>query len=483
MPVYPVVRLELRGDDGETRSGFLNGELVATGSVDDVRRSVLDAASSAAARRPGGAIRARLTGFGDSEWGVVTANSGLLAAPAAAPQKKTSLRRLMIVALVVLLAGGAGVGLVFAGRWAAHFRGSGPAPQVVYTPAPVQLPVVGPSGWSSVARWSITASTSSSASTVATTGDSVFTVGEDGSSVVAVAATSGVRRWSTPAGAAIVGGPVLVGPATLVIWTADQVLALAATSGSSQGSWPLSQDRSQVAPLGAGLVATELGQHAQVFAAGAGVQDRVVPAGSQPVGVTGRAELVAVGAGRAWLVASPSVAGNGDALAAPGGTQYVGPVGLVGDRVVVAFSGAASSSVVLRAFEVGTWSVLWTTAPVAGGRYLGPGTPSPLMSSPDGSWGTYGSALVDLRSGQTTPLPSDWTSTAVGRDVGFGVTSGSVLAVRPDGLTATPTAGGRSSGVSAVGPVAVTDAGWALVIAQDGSQRALYAEPPISEGG
>jgi len=478
VPVYPVVRLELRvGDAGAT--ALLNGEEVGSGDPAAVRKALLSAAAAVAAHRPAGAIRARLVGMGDAESGVVSADGQLL--PFTPPAPRRSLRKTLLVTGVALLVVAALLGLVQTARWAKHLTTPQPTPEAVYTPPPVQLPVLGPEGWSSVARWSVALPPSSSSSSVVAVAGLVYVVAEDGSSVVAVDASTGVRRWVLTVQDPIAGGPVMIprSPAPVIaVWTSKALLTIDAASGTSIGDWPLGVDLTQVTALGAGVVATGQGQHAQVLAQ-EGLLDRVVPASAVPVGVTSDGSLVAAGAGRAWIVQSASVAGDGVALDAPPGMHWVGAVGVARGQLVGAFSDTTTSSVVLRAFTLVSWAPTWTTAPVPGGHYVGPGTGSPLMTSPDGTWGTYGSTLLDLETGNSTPLPADWTSTALGQHVGFGVTGGAVLSVTPDGARAAA-ASVSGPGGPAVGPAAATDEGWALIVAQDGAHRAVYAVPPAA---
>lgn len=477
VPVYPVVRLELRVDDtGAT--ALLNGEEVGSGDPAAAQQALLSAAAAIAAHRPSRAIRARLVGLGDAESGVVGADGQLL--PFTPPAPRRSVRKVLLVWGVALLAVTALFGLVQTARWAKQLSTPQPTPEAVYTPPPVQLPVLGPEGWSSVARWSIALPPSSSSSAVIAAAGLVYVVAEDGSSVVAVDASTGIRRWVLAVQDPITGGPVMIprSPAPVIaVWTSKALVTIDATTGTSVGNWPLGVDLSQVTSLGAGVVATGQGQHAQVLAQ-EGLLDRVVPASAVPVGVTTDGSLVAAGAGRAWLVQSASVAGDGVTLDGPAGMHWVGAVGVARGQLVAAFSDTTTSSVVLRAFALASWAPTWTTTPLPGGRYVGPGTGSPLMTSPDGTWGTYGSTLLDLGTGKSTALPADWTSTALGQRVGFGVTGGAVLAVTPDGARATP-ASVPGPGAPAVGPAAATDQGWALIVARDGAHRAVYAVPPV----
>jgi len=474
VPVYPLLRLEVRGGEAEVE-GMVDGVAVATGDGSSVRSAVVAVAAEAAGRRPCGAVRVRLAGFGLGEAGVVTASGELLSASLTAPVR--SRRRLLLLllaaALVVVMAAG---GLLVVSRSGSVWWPSRQtrAVRVAPGPSPTQLPVVAPQGWSAVARWSLPLSAASSSSaSAAAWGSLVFAPGGDGASVVAVDAGSGRRVWSASVAKSVVGGSLAGGPVVLPMaghpvvaaWTSDRFFVWEPATGAVVGAWPLPADTSAVSAAGSSAVVLGQGQHVEVFD-GRALVSRVLPAGAAPVGGTADGVLIAAGDGHAWLVRSDRVAGPGTQLLAPAGVGWVQPVGLAGGVLVVAYS-AAPESVVLRGFATSTWAPAWTSVPVPATRYATGGAGSSLLwAAPDGSWGIYGSTLLDLATGAARSLPADWSTSAIGASRAFGTTAA---------------ASGSAPGSAPVAPAAVTGDGWALLVATDGSRSSVYAVPPTTQ--
>jgi len=431
VPVYPVLRLELDARAGEV-SGMVNGSLVARGAEATVREGVLEEAARQAALRPARAIRVRLTGFGDQESAVVTARGELVVPPRRRRRQSPRVKFVAVLAVVAVAVSGAVAGLWYVASWAK-------ARQAASAPAP------------------------------------------------AAPAGSGLEQWKTEVGGGLTGGgvsggPVVLGQGRVVVWTTDRLVAISGETGALQDSWALDSELSQVAAVGGGVVVTGQGQHARVLGATGGLEDRVIPAGALPVGVLG-GRLAAAGSCRAWLIDSATVAGEGTVLEAPAGTTWAGVVGVVDDQLVAAFTPDDASTMVLRAFTVGSWHATWSTPAVPAGPLVSPGSSPPLTVSPDGTWGVYGSTVVDLVSGGTHALPPDWTTTAVGQALAFGVSSGRVLAVSKAGAVAAATDGAPAVAAGQpVGPVGVTDSGSAVIVASDGGRRGVYVVAQLAEG-
>lgn len=480
VPVFPVLRLEL-WVDSDQRVAMLNGKLVGRGSEEAARSALLGAAAEVAGGRPNGAIRAVLgLGFEPAEVGVVRADGSLSVVAdedpaAAAPGRRRKL--LLLAAAVVVAAGCGGVGAVAV---AVHpwTRAAAAVPVAAsVTPAAVQLPVMAPVGWSAVATWSSPLPAGASTIGVVAAQGSVFTASADGNAVVALDAGTGGVRWSTAADGALTGGPALVrtaaGASQLLAWTGDEVLALDPVSGAKLSTWSLDSDLAQVAAVAGGIVVSGQGQHVRV-PDGSALVTRVVPAGGVVAGVTTSGSLVVTGADTAWLVDSAVVAGEGATLSAPNGLTWAGAVGMAGDTLVGAFTSSTSSDVVLRGFDIGTWAPLWTTAGVPGGQFIGNGS-TPLMTSPQGRWGIYGSTAIDLRSGTIHALPSDWATAAVGDTLALGSTGGQVVSVTNAGVVSAAPTSASNAGQVSVAPAAVTDDGLVLIVGADGSNQSLYA--------
>lgn len=515
VPVYPVVRLL-------AREGVAGMEAWGSGSLLGVCTSKAEAsellvqhAATLADHRPQRAIRVLFEGVPDHPATAVVTAAGQVVGSDPADRggpssrgrrrPRAGSRGLVIAAATVLVVALASAGVLVGHRWSHPAQTADGATPTSTAPAPVQLPVVPPTGWSSVATWSRRLPASGgtgSTQGVAVVGDTLVTVSDDGGSVVAVQVATGLERWSAEVGGGLKGGsvsgPVLVGADRVAAWTSRRLVTLSTTTGATAGSWDL-ESGAQVGAVGGGLVVAGLGQHAQILGTTGGLSDRVIPAASVPVGIVGDG-LVVAGEGRAWLVRSPTVAGEGTVLTAPPGTFWAGPVAVVGDQLVAAFTPADSSSTVqLRSFSVGTWTVGWTTpaVPAAAAASLssqsfqwGTGQAPAMQVSPSKTWGVYGSTVVDLRTGQVTALPTGWVTSTVGSQLGFGTVNGQVLSCTSTGAVATPpsSTGAPSLGTGAVlttstttatPPVAVTDSGDAVIVAADGASRRVYLSPPL----
>lgn len=578
VPSYPVVRLTIEtipsvlksqppedepDDDGWVQ-GLVDGQTVFAGTRTEVIAHLVSRAAHVAAGRPCGAVRAILSGFEDGPQAephvVAVTIDGVLLPLDKSPQRqrgaRASRRQLLSLMGIAALSAGAVGGL----SWAATRRVGSAASVGVSAPllarARVQLPVAPPAGYSRVALWSVpmplgsalVGSRTPGTAEVATGGGLVWVPSADRKVVQAVDVATGRVRWSRAVGDTFTGGPVVVvigGRRRMVVWTSSQVVVLAALTGEVCARWALPTVGMLVVAVGggagSGVVAMGPGQHLQVLT-GSGWISRVLPAGAAVVGVTAslgttgttsttsssaEGMVLAAGGGRVWVVSSASVAGEGTPLPSPAGSVWSGPVAVVDDVLVAAFTpqrtrtlaGGAAGRVVLRAFRAGvasagegsgsgSWVPVWTSPVVpvssAGGvggvGSQGSGVVTGAVAvAPDGDWGIYGSSVLDLRTGGVHRLPGDWVTSCVGPGGAFGTTEGSVVTVGPDGRlrSGTPRAGGTlASAVPPVPPVAVVawppshpagsgpvhpsgGVGVALVVAQDGPATSLYAVPAL----
>lgn len=484
VPVYPVIRLELRESGDDEWEALANGGVIATGGREEATRAALAHAAQAAEGRPGGAIRARLEGFDFGESGIVT-SAGELVTDHAGPPAKSRRRFWVIGAAVLVVLAVAVSGLVWVVRSSPAWWSSTSAPVPTPSATPTQLPVQPPPGWSPVAAWSLPVGASSSTSQVATGEGLVFAASPEGG-VVAVDEVTGVQKWvgelgSVMSGSSLTGGPVMStvdGSPVVVAWTVDRLAAWSPATGAQVGAWSLPSDVSGVIADHSGVVVLTQRRHADVVT-GRGLVGRVLPADATVVGAMPGAAIAVLGTGSAWAVSSPSVAGVGTPLEGPSGMAWSGAVGATSDVVVVAYSSPTdSASVVLRGFSPRSWAPLWTSKPIPAVQSSWVGAAAPLRVSPSRQWGVYGSTIVDLGTGGVTALPSDWSTSTLTEDSILGVTAQQVAVSNRAGkvLTTPPV-------VSAVGtpapPAGVTSQGWALVVAQDGPSTALYAVPAV----
>lgn len=491
VPVYPVVRLELR-DAGDEFVGLADGEQVGSGPDEGpVRDALIAHAASVAARRPGAVPAVRAVGmWGEGRYDlIVTGDGEVLDAPSVArPAAVAGGRRgrgkwLPLALTAAVVVPGMGVGI---------FAASDPSPTRVVaasssvsssttpTAVPTQLPVQAPAGWSSVASWSAPTADLSAGLRPVVGGSVVVVPTDDGSVVSGVDGRTGAVRWS-----ARVGEPITVGvessrvdgrPA-VVAATSSEVFAWDPQNGRRLGKWKVQADAGGVLATPTGVVVVGPGQHVQV-ATGKGLVARVLPAGAGVVGVSGDRVLVA-GNGRLWTVGSDRVAGTPKVLpTAPKGKVWRGVVGQTSTGFVVAY-GAADSAMVELHFIDFSGKQRWSTSQVS--ESASPTKPGrALWLAPTEKWGVYGAYLVNASTGATRALPADWSTSGVG-EVVYGTTGTGSGWVDPASAqvhaSASPPDG--SVPVPAVGDVG----GLALISAPDGDDTVLYAVPRAATGG
>ena len=499
VPYFPCVRIELRqASPGGQVEGLVEGVVVATDpDVSVVRGAVVSEVAEQAAAREGAIRAVRTTGVGvdGSSWDqVITADGQVLEVTAPTAPGSSGRPSPVVLGcagfLLVLVLAVAGVVVVVSRHPAAPMKAQ-VTRTVAPAPSPTQLPVVGPAGSSSQAAWSVPLGTpTGSTATVGIDGQRVYAADAGHQSVAAYQSSTGRAAWSAKVDGPVVAGPMLAmidGASRVVAATNDHVYAWVPGTGAKSGSWSTGLPGAGTVRLtGTGPVVGTDANHVRIVVGGQLVT-RVVPADATPIAPGSAGSLIVAGApGQVWSVGSAQVAGSPIVLTAPAGTAFSAVVGSTSTRLVAAFTkttSGGSAQVVLRAFTVGSWAPLWTTVaiPSSQAALTGGGT-LPLVVSPDGSWGIYGSTTVAMSSGTTAGLPTDWQTSCVGHGLAFGVSGGKVLAATPTGLTASSTAAARvtaasgaASGTSQVVPPQGGGNGFAFIIASSGSNAALYA--------
>lgn len=489
VPVYPVVRMEIRPVDGGLAEGFENGDQVCPAMhPDEVKQLLTDRAAQVAASRPGAirAVRALVIEDGEVAAHLVVTADGVRI-PAAEPRQRR--RRGRKVALLVL-GSLAAVSVMAAGAVHLTQRAQAdlPAPvathTVVPTPTPTQLPVLGPKGWSTQAAWSAPLGQQSSTASIATSPQGVVAApAADGQGVVGRRISDGVQLWAASVDDSVSYGPVLsrIGaqPA-FVAATSSTMFAWSPLTGHQIGRWELPEDGSATVVAGpAGTVVATDGQHALIVQ-GSKLVARVIPAGAASVAVQGPA-LVVAGDGALWRVTGDQLAPAPTKLSAPAGTTWQGVAGCSGTTLIMAYAPAAQSAsgtVVLRAFDLDTGAVRWTSGQVPAAQAAVSGD-QPLVLAPSQGWGVYGSSVVVLATGKTIALPTDWQTSAVGDQVAFGSSGGGVGQVSVSGVVSAPAADGATQQQAPTAPIAAQD-GTAFLSASDGQDTFLYAIRPVS---
>lgn len=536
VPMYPMLRAEIRDTDDGEYVGLVDDEVVATDlDVEPVRAAIVAKAAGIAGRRLGDsratkAVRVRVQApDGEVFQTVVTAAEqvyDVTAAPTASSSTAQEARRsagkgkksgtsssrsgkgrvirtpddgveakrgihplmLVIVGFPVLFVG------FFV--WILVLRGS-EDPASVKAPQARQLPVAAPAGYSPVATWAVKVGSLSGASTGGVTADAerVYAAAGSADRVRAYEADTGIEAWDHDLGSSITTGPLLAaidGRQVVVVSTSTTLVALDPADGSEVGEWKLDAGAgSQVRVTASGPVVIGRSNHAQIVVDGKLV-DRVMPAGALPVAPGQDGSLISVTRDRVYVSTSDRVAGPGAPIEAAA-TGQVSVAGWTGTRLVLAYATSASTTgstgIQLAAYDApaasgdagGTWSRRWVSKPLtAGAGSAGAGVQLPLATGPAGAWGIYAATVVTLTDGSTADIEG-WTTVSVGDQIAFG-TGGSneVLSAGPDGL------GGRSepgpASVPVTAPQAVDRSSAYLVTAGGETDVWLYALVP-SEGG
>lgn len=511
VPLYPLLRTEIRKTDDGGYEGLLEDQLVAEGEeMEEVRGAVIERVAGQARRRLGAvqAVRVRgraadgglfamvVTGEGEvyqTSQPATSETTGATASPKAKGRKKRvptpdpEQRRRFKVHPLMLVIVGFPVLLVSFFVWMLFVGGDEPhAP--AQPPGRQQLPVVAPKGYSPVARWAVKVGQASAGTTegVAADADHVYAATGSADEVTAYAAGNGLERWSVDLGASLTAGPSVTtvnGQRVVVAATSAKLVVLDRATGEELGSWKLDESGStQVRITATGPVLLGPSNSAQIIV-GDALRTRIMPAGALPVGPGPGGSLIAATRDRIYASTSASVSGVGAPIE-PAGKGSVTVAGWTGQQLVLAYETAAltGTEVALAGYAAppqaaGPWTPRWKTEPLSNttAATIADDTELPLVSGPAGRWGLYGSTVVSLEDGTTTPLP-DWTTSTVGNDIAFGTGTSRVLSAGPQGL------GGRSdpqpSDLEVVAPQAVSGSAAYLVTSGGGTDAWLYALVP-----
>lgn len=489
VPPFPVVRVETREEANGTWTARVDGRTVSEGTDEETARAtVIEHAAERAAQRPQKAIRVVASGFGvETSELVVTAEADVLGT--AAPRGRRSRRALLVggaVAGLMLTSGGALVAVAMTQQR----RTDAP---VVMAPPPAQLPVLPPAGFSAVASWAVPVQPASlgASAAVTTFGGSVFVVASDGSSVLALDAGSGIKRWQStfpstgPAQTTdrITGGPVIVSSGhrqVVMAWSASHVVAMDPATGSQVGVWQVMSGTSQTVAFPSGVVTGGTDTRVQVFTP-SGVVDRVVPAGTSVVGLTEDGQgIVTVGSGRVWTVKSSTVAGDGTSLPAPSkGVTLRGGIGVIGSTLLTDWTVTGRQGAWVQATDLTGKRVAWrlqlASDPMATLTAGGALRVSSQQVQAAGRYWIAGSLLVDAQ-GKAHTLPAGWTTTALNATRAFGTTSQGVGVTSATGQVVQT----QVSGATPTAPQAVDESDRVFLVASDGSTTSLYALRPLA---
>lgn len=516
VPLYPMLRAEVRDTDSGEFVGVVDDEIVARGlDLEPVREAIIATAAAAAARRLGDvkAIRVRVESGGavfatvvdatgtvydlsDLDQKTSSAGSGRKTGRAA---KKPNLAtpdpegsdgfRFHPMLLVIL---GFPILMICFFSWILFFRGGEPA-AAPRPPAARQLPVVAPAGYDPVAAWAVKIGQASGTTTGGVAADEkrVYAATGAGDRVTAYAAVEGVKQWSVDLGGTLTAGPTLTtvdGETVVAAATSSKLVALSPSSGEEVGKWKLDQaSAGQVRITATGPVVIGRSNTAQIVV-DEDLVTRVMPAGALPVAPGPDGSLIAVTRDRVYTSVSDKVSGDGEAIATAPSGATVSVAGWTGELLVLTYVTPASSDglagtqlVGLQASGSGAWRRVWASEIPTSSNVTGSvDAQLPLKAGPAGQWGIYGTNVIDLATGKVVEL-GEWSTVSVGDDIAFGVTSAEVLSAGRAGL------GGRSEAASSslqvVAPQAVHGSSAFLVTAGGSTEAWLYALVPASAGG
>lgn len=514
VPVYPVVRMSLVGDQV-----LVDDVPVVVPPGVEPRVAGLSVVAARAAAREGAvqAIRAVASDGAGNSWPVVVdADGGVwpldkVGSTPTSPGRRTgrgSTRsrvgvRLGVGAAAVVVAVTAVGGVVLLGHSSAP--ASGPVSTVTVTPSATatELPVIAPVGWSAQAVWSSVPVPSPAgaptAAPVVVSGATVFTViahGVGGVAVAALNARTGAVQWSRPVtGSQVSAGPVLgrVNGSSVVMVATDTRVVAFSPAGVAVGSWPVPTNGGAatggVVLSAAGPILPRSQTTVSIVGPGNKLLTRALPPGGRAVAVLGRgAVLVTDTAGHAYRVTSPTVAGKPVTLPAPKGFTGGSTVAVTGGQLVQSWTSAKAGAggaqmQVLRASALSTLRPSWTTAAIPASSAA-----TPVMVSPDGRTGVAGSVVVNLATGASSALPAGWSPLGVGSGVIWCRNADQkVVAASPAGAviggagTGTSPSQGTVGGGSGqpVSPYALVG-GSALVLASADSVPRLYLLPALA---
>jgi hypothetical protein len=508
VPLYPVVRVEIRDDAAGGYSGLVDDRPVEAGpGWEDVRAAVVAAAARVAGQRLGQLKAVRVRGVapdGGVWWMVVRADGrveditgsvtvgppvpgrrgGAVVTPDGGRARVLARRRGPVTAVVTVLVLVALVVVVGAWSLSGHEttqRAAGPP-----LPGRRQVPVAVPAGYDPVATWAVRVGAAGmTAGVLAADTENVYTVGAAGDWLTAYAAGNGVRRWSAALDGQLTAGPSLtvIGDQPVVaVATTNTLYAFRADSGVSVGRWGLDPGEA-VRFTATGPVAITPETNVARVIAGGELTARVMPAGGLPVAPGPGGSLISVTHGRVYWSVSDALAGPGRPLETPPSGRGVMVAGWTGDRLILAYppSGAGKTGVRLVAYRAplvreGAWRREWTTRLVRAAPDPGMGGQLPLVTGPAGQWGVYNEVSVRLGDGGVTALGVAWSTVTVGDGVAFGAGPGRILSAGPGGITGTVATESASGTVTA--PQAVTTGGWAFVVFASVPDTWLYAVRP-----
>lgn len=447
-PRFPVLLLEIRDDGDGVGQVWLDGSLAADGeelaeagegpwSVDDRRlfRYALGLAGDRAGARPGSVklirVQAVRPGGGRDEL-VVDADGRAVPArasgsPSRAGSSMAGLRGLDGRQKAVL-AGVAVVAVVSVGGLVGMALPSGdgsataaPAATTTLAPrpsaTPTQLPVLGPDGRVTTARWSVGPVASGERDVVAAGGRVITVTGND--DLAGFDPVTSARVWKTSLGRGS-------NRASLVVWEHAGKPVVTATSSSRVATVDAATGKVVAAKAldsGDEAVATPRGVVIRQGSVTAQVQDargrwvnRVVPPGSTPVAPAGTDVLAVNPQGQWWQVASDRVPPAQRQFPVP--EQGATPRGVLATTdagLLFAWSSKDAKKQLVQLYpwtDFGRPAKTFTAGQPGTGRF----GDDAARVSPDGKHVVIDQSLVNLSTGKVTTLPNGWVTASVLND-------------------------------------------------------------------
>ncbi|QGX08812.1 hypothetical protein EEW87_17560 (plasmid) [Janibacter melonis] len=474
VPAFPIVNVRLyRTEDGAV-TGEVDGADVDV-DPDAPIDSVMRHAQDAAATRPMRAVRVTATDVDGKTWPMVVHADGRTWDLDTTPEpERTGMRRSVVAAIAAgtLVLAGAGLG----GAWyiAAH---QDPPTATAPVAAPAgEAPVVPVAGWARRAAWvSPAINVPSDGAPLLVTDSTVVATLDDGPSaqLAALRPDDGATLWTVPIDNRVTGSPQQVayqGREGIAVATGDALTIWPnSTTEPNPTTWEISEPGLTLVPTSKIPLLASTETLTALVLQGDALQQRVLPAGAQPLVATDDAAVLAADdSGRWWTLTSEQTAPSPETLTAP--SPKATPLGIVGvagrtlvyawqDRGQTALTGYATESSMEPA-----WSVVISEDVDA----------DDFAASPDGSWAIAGTTAIESETGTIRALPEDWSTAQITDEAAWSTAGDGYRAERMKPAQRIP--GGADVDPQGIPVATAGDRG--LIIASTGQAQRIYALEP-----
>ncbi|WP_346008610.1 hypothetical protein [Janibacter terrae] len=479
IPSFPIVNVRVRADDDGHMHGELDGQPIDVDDGDPIT-SLMAAAAKIAATRPMRAVRVSATDTSDTTWLMVVHADGRSWDLDTSDAPAESKRRLNAAGItnrtLALLA--AGTLTVAAGGLGAAWALSSRDGQSVSTPtaAPAgEAPVVPVQGWARRAAWVSPELEQSDAenSVLSTKNSVIITLATDnGPALAALRSDDGATLWASPLPGSLTGAPQLSsydGREAVVAATDSKLLLWPNSPGAapSPTEWEFTEASVTLVPRSPVPVLANDDTNTALVLNGSRLEKRVVPAGAHVIRADDKGVVTAVDeVGHWWHLTNETTAPSPTMLQPPTyGAQVQEVLGVAGRTLIVSWSYGDDATMLAAYATENKMKPVWQT------KITGKPTSNDFAVSPDGTWAIAGTTAVRAESGKTRALPEDWKTLGMTNDAAW---AQDYVAKKLDHARKIDEPVDDPAGV----PVATTDDGRGLIIANSDQTTRLYALEP-----